>query len=400
MTECTAIQPLNHPLAKTTPRYHLCSVPPGALEHVHGVAVAGAAEQLAYYSTIGALGSGPGDGAGGRSKNNSGITDIANIKAVAIIVHGANRNADDYFCAGCGSAALQRAYPQSAVAVLAPRFLEPQDGEVTLTSGAAPMRWNGSDENGVWRYGADSLASASSPLAPATVTATATATAAGVSSYAAMDALVRKAIAELPNLERIAIAGHSSGGQFVQRWALTSTASFWNSGRGPGGASVLVEAVVANPSSFAYLDGRRWSKDGATLAVPPAGSCAGYDAWEYGLEEGPELASSPYVASALKAAGSTSVLAAQYAGRAVLYLAGGADTCNVTVGWCDSHGLETTCADELQGSMRLARSNNYVKYLKAFFDGKDVHKQVVVPHVGHDHSLIFQSAEGQQALFG
>lgn len=97
----------------------------------------------------------------------------------------------------------------------------------------------------------------------------------------------------------------------------------------------------------------------------------------------------------------------QYAARDVLYLAGGADTCNVTTGWCDSHGLETTCADELQGNMRLARADNYVKYLAAYFGGGVSnpavplrHKQVVVPGVGHDHSLMFESAEGQAALFG
>lgn len=68
-------------------------------------------------------------------------------------------------------------------------------------------------------------------------------------------------------------------------------------------AGVQVRAVVANPSSFAYLDGRRWSKGGSTLVTPPSGECAGYDAWEYGLEPGPELSSSPYVAQVRAASG-------------------------------------------------------------------------------------------------
>eukprot|EP00729_Bicosta_minor_P029754 gene29754-24927_t len=128
--DCTAMQPLNHPLAKTTPRYQLCSPPAGTLASVHGIAVpvegadsVSTTEQLAYYSTVGALQL-PGDtvdnhrprpaegtnssSGGGSSSVNS--TTAANIKAVAIILHGANRNADDYFCAGCSAAALQQTY--------------------------------------------------------------------------------------------------------------------------------------------------------------------------------------------------------------------------------------------------------------------------------------------------
>ena len=58
--------------------------------------------------------------------------DIASkIKMVFIAQHGASRNGDDYFCAGCQAATMQTAFAQDEVAVIAPRFMEPPDSPPT-----------------------------------------------------------------------------------------------------------------------------------------------------------------------------------------------------------------------------------------------------------------------------
>jgi pimeloyl-ACP methyl ester carboxylesterase len=248
------------------------------------------------------------------------------------------------------------------------------------------------------RYGANALA-------PADAT----------SSYDAIDMLVEALLYQFPALTHLTIVGHSSGGQFVQRYALTSTAPFWNGAWStPGshpvesgsGAGASIRAIVANPSSFAYLDARRWEINPAHSALPVlrtnrswATSCPDYNQWEFGLEEGAEMKSAPYVQRALARAGSVGALVSEYANRDLIYLAGAMDKCNVAVGWCKSHGLETTCADQLQGRTRLERSRNYYTYLTAYY-GRAVHRWVEVPGVGHDHALMFESEAGVAAIFG
>lgn len=90
----------------------------------------------------------------------------------------------------------------------------------------------------------------------------------------------------------------------------------------------------------------------------------------------------------------------RFANQEVVYLAGSLDRCNVSSGggWCRSHGLETTCADQLQGTNRWERHERYVAMLHRV--GVTHHRQVVVPGVGHDHGLVINSPEGLRVLFG
>jgi hypothetical protein len=89
------------------------------------------------------------------------------------------------------------------------------------------------------------------------------------------------------------------------------------------------------------------------------------------------------------------------ASRAVVYLVGGLDRCNISDftenGWCQSHGLETTCMDMLQGLQRWQRHHLYLSMLRRlrvpYYSG-------IVAGVGHDHSLMFHSSVGSQAIFG
>jgi hypothetical protein len=60
-----------------------------------------------------------------------------------------------------------------------------------------------------------------------------------------------------PNMNKISILGHSAGGQMVQRYAITSLlAAAYDD---EDFDEIDVQFVVANPSSYTYLDERRFS---------------------------------------------------------------------------------------------------------------------------------------------
>eukprot|EP01062_Namystynia_karyoxenos_P055900 TRINITY_DN46909_c0_g1_i1.p1 TRINITY_DN46909_c0_g1~~TRINITY_DN46909_c0_g1_i1.p1 ORF type:complete len:790 (+),score=246.37 TRINITY_DN46909_c0_g1_i1:80-2371(+) len=339
---CAADRPAAHPLAEWQPAWHLCSgpLPLQRLDLGNGVSFPYFAERPVERVGRGA-------------------------RLAVLMVHGAGRNADDYYCTMREAAKLQQDYAPEEVYVLAPWFTQPQD--------QAPPRcsyWNGDDSDGVWRYGADSD---SSPR---------------VSSYAVVDRLLAAIAASAPGLERITVAGHSSGGQFVQRYALTHPEA---AGLPP------VRYVLANPSSYAYLDGERWvgppqSRD--PWGVPPAGRCPEYNKWKWGLAGNAERLTVPYVFDqALRP------LLRRYPRLDVTYLAGQNDTCNenLTPG-CESFGLEKTCMDMLEGSQRRERAERYYAYLEHHY-GRRVHSLAEVPNAGHDHALVFQSRVGLRAVF-
>lgn len=158
--------------------------------------------------------------------------------------------------------------------------------------------------------------------------------------------------------------------------------------------------AVANPSSYCYLDELRHIN--GTFRRPPKHtrqSCPQINQWEYGLDSG-----SPtdirYKDLAIQKAGGLPALVHRYAQKDVVYLAGSQDRCP-TAGpddWCNSHGLETTCMDMLQGRFRLERHQLFMQSLRNFF-GRKVHRSQIIPGVGHDHSMILHSKEGLAAVF-
>eukprot|EP01065_Artemidia_motanka_P040254 TRINITY_DN5002_c0_g1_i1.p1 TRINITY_DN5002_c0_g1~~TRINITY_DN5002_c0_g1_i1.p1 ORF type:complete len:763 (+),score=242.75 TRINITY_DN5002_c0_g1_i1:51-2291(+) len=336
-SRCDADDPKAHPLAEWQPSWPLCEGP----LPLQRMAV-GRGNSFPYYAA-------------------SRVEDMpSTVRLAVIMVHGAGRNADQYYCSLKKAAAMQTYLRPEEVFVIAPWFTQPQDQTPPRTT-----FWNGDDSEGVWRYGADSD---SLPH---------------ISSYEVMDRLVaavRKAGAG--SLRTVTVAGHSSGGQFVQRYALTH----------PRQSGASVRFVVANPSSYAYMDETRYVDGG--WGTPPPG-CPDYDLWKWGLAGNAERMPVPYVfGQPLRER------VRRYPHVDVTYLAGQNDTCNeeVTPG-CDSFGLEKTCMDMLEGEQRLARAETFVSYLRHHY-GRRVHRFAEVPNAGHDHTLVFQSAEGLRAVFG
>lgn len=371
---CEAVEPDRHPYAVWQPQWNTCEGPLQTyrLNNVTGTTTASQPSMfLQYFSSGGDLVS---------------LARSSCFRAAVVVVHGANRNADEYFCAMKEAAALQGQYPPEEVLVVAPWFKAwPPDSVL-----ANEVYWWGGDPNGVWRAGRESDPTADSSGANRTV-----------SSYAVLDRLVSSLLA-LDCIEHVAVAGHSSGGQTVQRWAVVSPVVARADSRSP-----RLRLVVANPSSYVYFDDRRWSYSSPS-GMPPwstdelvvvnasgAAACPGFDQWEWGLSPGD---SPPYVAQALQAPGAPALLES-YAAADAVYLLGGNDTCNENLEpGCHSHGLETTCSDMLEGPFRLYRGQHYWRYLQAFY-GRDVHSVAVVPNAGHDHTLIFQSKVGLETIF-
>lgn len=130
------------------------------------------------------------------------------------------------------------------------------------------LQWHGSQ----WAYGADTR-SPSTFLDASGVSHPAP----GVSSFEAVDAAVAHYAnkTRFPNIESIVVAGHSLGAQMVQRYALIGAVP---------SRDVPVHFVIANPSSYAYLDSVRPNS---------TANCAStYDAWKVSRRDASDVSSS------------------------------------------------------------------------------------------------------------
>jgi hypothetical protein len=285
------------------------------------------------------------------------------VKRVVLVTHGDERNA----CGAAGSVveAARLAGKEAETLVVAPHFLTDTDVAADPTAAASTLYWSSSG----WKTGASSL---TSPYTRPWV----------VSSFEATDRLI--AFLEngerFPNVSQVLIAGHSAGGQFVNRYA-AGTAS-------PAADPVAVTRryVVANPSSYLYWNAtRRIAGTWRLLSSSEVASCPGYDTYKYGLAK----------RTGYMAATDATTLATRYANSRVTYLLGALDT-----DLSDS-SLDTGCAANLQGPTRLDRGLRYSEHLGRVFSPvvTERHRTVVVPGVGHTARGMFTSQEGQQALF-
>jgi hypothetical protein len=148
--------------------------------------------KLPYYSSLGDL--------------SEGVRERGKVTRVVVVVHGAGRNADDYSCSAIAIVEQQSNLAPDSVLVIAPRFSVPADIDLDLSGGGIAVRWK-DDESGPWRYGGNAINREY---------------ARNRSSYDAIDRIVSIVSdrSQFPNIRHVAIIGHSSGGQSVQRWSL------------------------------------------------------------------------------------------------------------------------------------------------------------------------------------
>ena len=357
------------------------------------------------------------------------------VQTLVVTIHGSGRNADDYLCA------TQAAIPPAQLAttlVVAPWFLAPRDNVTAFLPQDDTkndhshhhhhlLRWYESNPNKTWlphawRYGANSIHG-------------------NISSYAVLDALldwlddnVKK---RFPRLQQVVVTGHSAGGQYTQRWALLSSQrllrnfyhhhptqpSFlplqgkqsWHPHTPPWSSPIALRVVVANPRSFCYLDPRRYWEATQQWQVPPRDerfACAMYNDWQWGLttssnndDDYSNILPCPYKDRAIQQR-TLAHIVQEYRHLPIVYLSGQLDVIP-----------NGQCMDQWQGMNRRTRSRRFYQYLNhvvyndtttttttRYDNDYDqpplIHARLEVPHVHHDHSLLYTSVQGRVALFG
>jgi pimeloyl-ACP methyl ester carboxylesterase len=259
-------------------------------------------------------------------------TPLPHVQSVLVMLHGRLRDAAVYYRTALAAVAQRPGW-----LVVVPQFL----AEVDITAHDLPAR--------TLRWSLTGWMGGDAAVAPS-----------GLSTFAVLDALLVRLGA--PALRRLVVAGHSGGAQIVQRYALV------------GDERADTHYVVANPSSYAFLDRER---------PEPTDGCPDFDSWKYGLSDLPAYANG----------WSRDQLAARYAKRNVTYLLGGEDT-------DPAHpALDNTDKARCQGPHRRARGEAFYADLKSRFPNSP-HQLRIVPGIGHNGSDIFTSADGIEALFG
>jgi pimeloyl-ACP methyl ester carboxylesterase len=204
-------------------------------------------------------------------------------------------------------------------------------------------------------------------------------------SFDAMDRILELLSdkSRFPNLKSIVLVGHSGGGQFMQRYAAANQME--------AKLRVPVRYVVANPSSYLYLNDARLRTDANCTpdgkCTGPFGpywdriNCTGYNRYRYGLD-------SPvgYVASV-----GANTIRRQYPSRNVTYLIGDLDQ-------LQDSDLDKSCAAQAQGFNRRERGINFWNYMRSQYQATG-HKLVLVPRCGHNAACMFASSTGSKVLF-
>jgi hypothetical protein len=157
--------------------------------------------------------------------------------------------------------------------------------------------------------------------------------------------------------------------------------------------------VVANPSSYTYLDNLRPTSSAvpppaaapgyrpptpanppAPFAVPTDRDCTGYDTWPYGLQK----------RSGYSATLADDRLKQQLAARPVTYLVGELDILPL-------YGFDGSCSAMAQGPTRLARGLAFGKYVNENHGAQ--HTTLVVPACGHSARCMFTAERTLPVIF-
>jgi pimeloyl-ACP methyl ester carboxylesterase len=293
------------------------------------------------------------------------------IRRALVMVHGTNRNADHYFETAAAAAFLAGALDDAVV--VAPRIASSQGGcHDTL----APNEVSWSCGGDSWRSGGTS------------------ATSKELTSFDFMDAIVKKLADKktFPNLAAIVVAGHSAGGQFVNRYEMANKIHET--------LGTPITYVVANPSSYAWPDAARAlaADDGApanavlgwkeekphanfSYGAFDASGCPNYDKWPYGIE----LRTGGYTAGM-----SDDQLKKQLAARPTTYLLSQVDT--LPLG-----GFDGSCSAMAQGATRRARGEAFVKYVNEHLGA--THHVQIVPECGHNDRCVYTTADVLPVIF-
>jgi hypothetical protein len=263
------------------------------------------------------------------------------ITRALIVIHGTNRDAENYFRSALAAAFLADALDDTLLIV---PHIASAGGTCKDTLAPNEVSWNCSS----WRTGGASMADDK------------------LTTFDMVDDILRQLARKetFPNLKAIVVAGHSAGGQFVNRYEMSN--------RIHETLGLPVTYVVANPSSYAWID--------STRPVALLEPCPNYDRWPYGFQN-----RSGYAARV-----SDEDLKKQLASRPTTYLLGEIDI--LPLG-----GFDQSCSAMRQGPTRLARGQAFGKYVNQQLGAK--HDIVVVPLCGHNARCMFTADIALPLLF-
>lgn len=274
------------------------------------------------------------------------------ITRALVMVHGAGRDANNYFRTAVAAAFLAGALDDTIV--IAPRFAS-RDGGCNDTLAANEVSWSCSGDS--WRSGGVSTSDTA------------------LTSYDFADEILRRLARKsvFPNLRRIIFAGHSAGGQFANRYEMSNQVH--------DSLGVSITYVVANPSSYAYLEPVRLSPDGKEFRPFGDGrNCTTYDNWPYGLQKRTGYASKL----------SDGQLREQLVSRPTTYLVGELDTLPLA-------GFDSSCPAMAQGANRMLRGQAFGRYVNERLGAR--HTTMVIPLCGHNARCMFTADAALALLF-
>jgi hypothetical protein len=272
------------------------------------------------------------------------------LEYLMIIVHGAGLNAGKTFETGQQIIETLK-IDKSRMMILAPQFLEGVD---PVEKGL--LFW---DQR--WRDGGKSLSTGLNKDLPK------------LSSFEVLDRLIDVVTKQNPNMRRIIILGHSAGGQFVLRYAAINSLHEILKQKG-----VSIRYVVANPSSYPYLDETRYqiNAKGEILKTSreELADCPSYNKFKYGMEGLYGYAETI----------SIQIIRKRLLTRPVMFVLGMTDTDR---DW----SLDKSCEGDVQGENRYERGLLYKHHLGHFVKTslESQHIWLEIPEVGHDTTEIF-----------
>ncbi|HEY2855786.1 MAG TPA: alpha/beta fold hydrolase [Gemmatimonadaceae bacterium] len=291
------------------------------------------------------------------------------ITRIVVSVHGASRDADNYFRSTVAAGFLADALENTLI--IAPRLASNDGAGCRDVLAQNEISWNCNN----WRSGG-----------PAESTP-------AVTSFDFLDEILRKVARKdvFPNLKSIVVVGHSAGGQVVNRYEMGNLVH--------DKLGVPVTYVVSNPSSYAYPDSLRPTDAAFMVTAHPPGyipevapneelfrrfsdarNCTTYDRWPYGMHD----------RSGYTAKESDDQLRRQLASRPTIYLLGQLDILPLA-------GFDGSCAAMAQGPTRLARGEAFVRLVNEKLGAQ--HTVTIVPLCGHNARCMYTSDVALGILF-
>ncbi|GAB5551767.1 MAG: hypothetical protein Sapg2KO_13580 [Saprospiraceae bacterium] len=262
------------------------------------------------------------------------------LENAVIVVHGQNRNADEYF------SFLTATYNTTALSestVLIAPFFKDQ-----AAASPGEIYWR---TTSAWREGerSDDVS--------------------GTSSFEVIDAIIAQLANKdrFPVLKKVIITGHSSGGLWTHLYAASNRAENEHS-------ELAFEYVVANSQYFYYPDEVRYDENSQSFVAPTG--CGSFALWPFGYSNVPS-----YLDGVME-----TTFNQQLVERKVTYLLGNGTGSDPSLNTRD-------CEATLLGSSRFRRGENAHLWITTNYSNTHQHQKVTVEGIGHNGQQMYQSPE-------